>query len=57
MSTTFTRKQFLTVAGAGLGTLGLHPELARRMAREAGFGRFETLEIDHPVNAFYAVRP
>jgi SAM-dependent methyltransferase len=43
--------------GAGLGTLGLHPELAQRMAREAGFRHFETLEIDHPVNAFYAVRP
>ncbi len=43
--------------GAGLGTLGLHEELARRMASEAGFGRFERLEIEHPVNAFYEVRP
>jgi SAM-dependent methyltransferase len=43
--------------GLGLGTLGLHPGLAQSMTREAGFTRFETLEIDHPVNAFYAVRP
>jgi 2-polyprenyl-3-methyl-5-hydroxy-6-metoxy-1,4-benzoquinol methylase len=43
--------------GLGLGTLGLHEELARRMAREAGFTHFERLEIDHPVNAFYVGRP
>jgi 2-polyprenyl-3-methyl-5-hydroxy-6-metoxy-1,4-benzoquinol methylase len=43
--------------GLGLGTLGLHPGLAREMTREAGFSRFEVLEIDHPINAFYAVRP
>jgi hypothetical protein len=43
--------------GLGLGTLGLHEELARRMAAEAGFTRFERLDLDHPVNAFYVVRP
>ncbi|MBK9178089.1 MAG: methyltransferase domain-containing protein [Acidimicrobiales bacterium] len=43
--------------GAGLGTLGLHEELARAMTGEAGFSRFRRLEIDHPVNAFYEVRP
>ena len=43
--------------GLGLGTLGLHADLAREMAEQAGFTRFETLEVDHPVNAFYAVRP
>ena len=43
--------------GLGLGTLGFHPELAREMTSEAGFSRFEVLDIDHPVNAFYAVRP
>ena len=43
--------------GLGLGTLGFHEALARRMASEAGFGRFERLELDHPVNAFYVVRP
>lgn len=43
--------------GLGLGTLGLHPELARQMARDAGFTRFEALDLEHPVNAFYAVRP
>ena len=43
--------------GLGLGTLGFHPELAREMTEKAGFTRFETVEVDHPVNAFYAVRP
>jgi hypothetical protein len=38
--------------GLGLGTLGLHEDLA-----EAGFTRFETLDLGHPVNAFYVVRP
>ncbi len=43
--------------GAGLGTLGLHEKLARRMTEEAGFTRFEPLDLGHPVNAFYVVRP
>jgi 2-polyprenyl-3-methyl-5-hydroxy-6-metoxy-1,4-benzoquinol methylase len=43
--------------GLGLGTLGFPEELARRMTLEAGFTRFEPLELDHPVNAFYVVRP
>ncbi|MGH0029152.1 MAG: class I SAM-dependent methyltransferase [Myxococcota bacterium] len=43
--------------GLGLGTLGLHEELARRMTEEAGFRSFEVLDLGHPVNAFYVVRP
>jgi hypothetical protein len=43
--------------GAGLGTLGFHEELARQMCREAGFTRFTRCTIEHPVNAFYEVRP
>jgi ubiquinone/menaquinone biosynthesis C-methylase UbiE len=43
--------------GAGLGTLGFPEETARRMTREAGFTRFEPLDLGHPVNAFYVVRP
>ena len=43
--------------GLGLGTLGLHEQLARQLAAEAGFASFERLELDHPVNAFYLVRP
>jgi len=43
--------------GLGLGTLGLHAGLLESMAREAGFTRFEPLELGHPVNAFYVVRP
>ena len=43
--------------GLGLGTLGLHADLARKLAEEAGFTRFETLDLGHPVNAFYVVKP
>ncbi|MGV3760121.1 MAG: class I SAM-dependent methyltransferase [Actinomycetota bacterium] len=43
--------------GAGLGTLGLPPERAEAMAADAGFTRFRRLEVDHPVNAFYEIRP
>jgi 2-polyprenyl-3-methyl-5-hydroxy-6-metoxy-1,4-benzoquinol methylase len=43
--------------GLGLGTLGFHEPLARRMTAEAGFTRFEPLDLGHPVNAFYVVRP
>jgi 2-polyprenyl-3-methyl-5-hydroxy-6-metoxy-1,4-benzoquinol methylase len=43
--------------GLGLGTLGFHEPLAREMTREAGFTRFEPLDLGHPVNAFYVVRP
>ena len=43
--------------GAGLGTLGLPESRARAMAEEAGFTRFRRLDVEHPINAFYEVRP
>ena len=43
--------------GAGLGTLGLPESKARAMTEAAGFTRFRKLDIDHPLNAFYEVRP
>ena len=43
--------------GLGLGTLGLHAGLAEEMTRDAGFSAFETIDVDHPINAFYLVRP
>jgi 2-polyprenyl-3-methyl-5-hydroxy-6-metoxy-1,4-benzoquinol methylase len=43
--------------GAGLGTLGLPESKARAMAQAAGFTRFRRLDIEHPINAFYEVRP
>jgi 2-polyprenyl-3-methyl-5-hydroxy-6-metoxy-1,4-benzoquinol methylase len=43
--------------GAGLGTLGLSEDLARRMTRDAGFTSFMPLDLGNPVNAFYVVRP
>jgi 2-polyprenyl-3-methyl-5-hydroxy-6-metoxy-1,4-benzoquinol methylase len=43
--------------GAGLGTLGLPEPAMRELCAAAGFTRFRRLEIPHPVNAFYEVRP
>lgn len=43
--------------GAGLGTLGLSATRAEELARAAGFRSFRRLDIDHPVNAFYEIRP
>jgi 2-polyprenyl-3-methyl-5-hydroxy-6-metoxy-1,4-benzoquinol methylase len=43
--------------GAGLGTLGFNPEVARRMCTEAGFSRFTVHDFDEPANLYYEVRP
>ncbi len=43
--------------GAGLGTLGFTEDVARVMTREAGFTRFQPRDFDHPMNAYYEVRP
>ena len=43
--------------GAGLGTLGLHEGLLQEMTEQAGFTRFAPLDLGHPMNAFYVVRP
>jgi len=43
--------------GAGLGTLGLPESRAKAMSEAAGFTRFQRLPVDHPVNAFYEIRP
>jgi SAM-dependent methyltransferase len=43
--------------GAGLGTLGLSAAKAEAMARDAGFTRFRPLAVEHPINAFYEIRP
>jgi 2-polyprenyl-3-methyl-5-hydroxy-6-metoxy-1,4-benzoquinol methylase len=45
------------VGGAGLGTLGLPEPAMRELVTGAGFTRFRRVEIPHPVNAFYEVRP
>ena len=51
------RSALAVKGGAGLGTLGFDEATARKMVGEAGFTRFDTLAIDHPVNAFYQIRP
>lgn len=43
--------------GAGLGTLGFHEQVARRMTEEAGFTRFTAHDLGNPLNNYYEVRP
>jgi 2-polyprenyl-3-methyl-5-hydroxy-6-metoxy-1,4-benzoquinol methylase len=43
--------------GAGLGTLGLYPELAQRMCHDAGFTSFTLHDFDDPADLYYEVRP
>jgi 2-polyprenyl-3-methyl-5-hydroxy-6-metoxy-1,4-benzoquinol methylase len=46
-----------TSDGAGLGTLGFSENVAREMAAEAGFTRFEKHDFDNPLNDYYEIRP
>jgi 2-polyprenyl-3-methyl-5-hydroxy-6-metoxy-1,4-benzoquinol methylase len=43
--------------GAGLGTLGLHPEMLAGLCADAGFSRFQMHDFDEPANLYYEVRP
>lgn len=43
--------------GAGLGTLGFNPDVARHMTSEAGFTRFTQHDFQDPANLYYEVRP
>ena len=43
--------------GEGLGTLGLSASRAETMVQAAGFTGFRTLDVHHPMNAFYEIRP
>ena len=44
--------------GAGLGTMGFNPVVAKAMTAKAGFTRFQQLEIEEDVfNYYYAARP
>jgi 2-polyprenyl-3-methyl-5-hydroxy-6-metoxy-1,4-benzoquinol methylase len=43
--------------GAGLGPVGVTPQVAGRMVRAAGFGAYEVRELDDPANLYYEVRP
>jgi len=42
--------------GMGLGTLGLHPERAEGLTKEAGFDSFVTHDLDDAANLYYEVR-
>ncbi len=48
--------QSLAAGGPGLGTC-LGPSRTEELIREAGFRRFEMLDIKSPVNLFYAAQP
>jgi SAM-dependent methyltransferase len=43
--------------GAGLGTLGLPEPAMRDLVAKASFTRFRRIDLPHPINAFYEVRP
>ena len=43
--------------GAGLGTLGLPPDVLRAMCGEAGFSRVRLHDVEDPANLYYEVRP
>jgi hypothetical protein len=43
--------------GAGLGTLGFNESVAREMTAAAGFTKFQRIEFDNPMNAYYELRP
>ena len=43
--------------GAGLGTLGLPPSAMARLCGDAGFERFEELDVGEPANLYYVARP
>ncbi|MCP3992155.1 MAG: methyltransferase domain-containing protein [Actinomycetia bacterium] len=42
--------------GMGLGTLGLHPQRAEELVREAGFNSFITHDLDDAANLYYEVK-
>jgi len=43
--------------GTGLGTIGIPPSMAERIASDAGFTRFSPIEVDDPANLYYEIRP
>jgi ubiquinone/menaquinone biosynthesis C-methylase UbiE len=43
--------------GAGLGTLGFNPAVARTMVTEAGFSHFVEHDFDDPSNLYYEAKP
>jgi 2-polyprenyl-3-methyl-5-hydroxy-6-metoxy-1,4-benzoquinol methylase len=47
----------LASGGAGLGTLGLPESRLRALSGEAGFSRFQRVEIENPFNTLYALKP
>lgn len=55
MSTLHCMTQSLAQGGVGLGA-AWGPRRAQALCREAGFTRFERLDVDNPFNAFYEVR-
>jgi hypothetical protein len=43
--------------GAGLGTLGLPPDVLRAMCADAGFSSVRLHDVEDPANLYYEVRP
>ena len=43
--------------GAGLGTLGLPPEVLEEYCTDAGFESFTVHDFNDPANLYYEIRP
>ncbi len=56
MSTLHCLTQSLANAGEGLGA-AWGPKLAECYCRDAGFTQFRRLDVEHPMNSFYEIRP
>ncbi len=57
MSLHFCMTTSLANNGAGLGTVGLPEGKVREYCKEVGFNTVKRIEIDHPLNAVYEIRP
>ena len=57
MSLHFCMTTSLANNGAGLGTVGLPEGKVKEYCKQVGFNKVKRIEIDHPLNAVYEIRP
>ena len=57
MSLHFCMTTSLANNGAGLGTVGLPEGKVKEYCKQVGFNKVKRIQIDHPLNALYEIRP
>jgi hypothetical protein len=59
MAEEFPNSRFLgyDISRYALARAELSSAKAEAMARAAGFTRFRQIDVEHPINAFYEIRP